>query len=428
MAADGFRLAEKFKFMKILVCGPNFAPEPTGIGKYSGEMAAWLAARGHDVRAVAAPPYYPMWRLAPEYRWPRYRREQWNGVDVWRVPLWVPTQPSGIARVLHLLSFAIASFPVMLRQVFWSPDLVITVAPALVCAPAGLITARLCGAQAWLHIQDFEVDVAFRMGLLKGNLLQRLILRMERSLLRRFDAVSTISGRMVERLLQKGVAQPRVRYFPNWVDITHIKPTLTSDSYRARFGIAADATVVMFSGTLAGKQGLMVIPAVARLLAGRRDIVFVVCGDGVMRPKLETASVGLANMRVIPLQPFERLGHLLCMADIHLLPQNLGAADLVLPSKLSGMLASGRPVIVTCLAGTELDAVVSQCGLVVPPQDEQALAAAICRLADDPEERLDLGRRARTYAEANFERDAILERIFGQLKPDEAPQAHDVAA
>jgi colanic acid biosynthesis glycosyl transferase WcaI len=368
-----------------------------------------------------------MWRIAPEYRWPRYRREQWNGVDVWRAPLWVPKQPGGVTRVLHLLSFAIASFPIMLRQVFWAPDLVIAVAPALVCAPAGLLTARLCGAQAWLHIQDFEVDVAFRMGLLKGNLLQRLILRMERSLLRRFDAVSTISGRMVERLLQKGVPQQRIRYFPNWVDITHIKPTPASDTYRARFGIAADAVVVLFSGTLGGKQGLMVIPAVAKLLAARSDIVFVVCGDGMMKQKLEAASASLPNMRVIPLQPFERLGHLLCMADIHLLPQNVGAADLVLPSKLSGMLASGRPVIATCLAGTELDAVVSQCGMVVPPQDEKALAAAVTRLADDAAVRLELGRRARAYAEANFERDAILERIFGQVKPHEASEAHDVA-
>jgi colanic acid biosynthesis glycosyl transferase WcaI len=427
MATDGIRLAEKFKYMKILICSPNFAPEPTGIGKYSGEMATWLAARGYDVRAVAAPPYYPMWRLAPEYRWPRYRREQWNGVEVWRAPLWVPSHPRGITRVLHLLSFAIASFPIMLRQVFWAPDLVITVAPALVCAPAALLTARLCGAQAWVHIQDFEVDVAFRMGLLKGSLLQRLILRMERSLLRRFDAVSTISGRMVERLLQKGVAQQRIRYFPNWVDIAHIKPMPSSEAYRARFGIAPGAVVVMFSGTLGGKQGLMVIPAVARILAARSDIVFVVCGDGIMKQKLEAASAGLSNMRVIPLQPFERLGHLLCMADIHLLPQNLGAADLVLPSKLSGMLASGRPVIATCLAGTELDAVVSQCGLVVPPQDEKALAAAVTRLADDCAARLEFGRRARSYAEANFERDAILKRIFGQIKPDEAPEGRDVA-
>jgi len=414
--------------MKILIYSANFAPEPTGIGKYSGEMAAWLGARGHDVRAVAAPPYYPQWRVSRNYRWPPYRREHWSGVDVWRAPLWVPASPSGVTRVLHLLSFAVMSFPIMLRQVFWCPDLVISVAPALVCAPTALLTARLCGAQVWLHIQDFEVDVAFQMGLLKGNLLQRLILRMERSLLRRFDIVSSISGRMVERLLQKGVPQRRIRYFPNWVDISRFKPTSTSGTYRAQLGIAADVVVVLFSGTLGGKQGLMAIPAAAALLAARKDILFVVCGDGMVKPELETASADLPNVRLFPLQPVERLGELLCMADMHLLPQNLGAADLVLPSKLSGMLASGRPVIATCLAGTELEAVVSQCGIVVAPEDNAQLAAAICRLADDVATRLELGRRARTYAEANFERDAILGRMFGALEGDEARIPDDVIA
>jgi len=414
--------------MKILVCSANFAPEPTGIGKYSGEMAAWLAARGHEVRAVAAPPYYPQWRLSPDYRWPPYRREQWNGVDIWRAPLWVPASPNGVKRVLHLLSFAVMSFPVLLRQVFWGPDLVIAIAPALVCAPTALLTARLCGAHAWLHIQDFEVDVAFRLGLLKGNLLQRLILRMERWLLHRFDTVSSISGRMVERLLQKGVSQGGIRYFPNWVDMSQFELTSTSAEYRTRLGIAPDAVVVLFSGTLGGKQGLMAIPAVAKVLAARNDIVFVICGDGMMKSALETASAGLPNIRLLPLQPFERLGELLCMADIHLLPQSLGAADLVLPSKLSGMLASGRPVIATCLAGTELAAVVSQCGIVVPPQDSEALALAISELTDDVATRQELGRRARNYAEANFERDAILGKMFGPIEGNEVRIPDDVIA
>jgi colanic acid biosynthesis glycosyl transferase WcaI len=316
----------------------------------------------------------------------------------------------------------------MLRQVFWGPNLVITVAPALVCAPTALLTARLCGAHAWLHMQDFEVDVAFRMGLLRGNFLQRLILRIERALLHRFDTVSSISGRMVERLLQKGVSQARIRYFPNWVDMSHIKPTSSSEEYRARLGIAADAVVVLFSGTLGGKQGLMAIPAVATLLADRDDIVFVICGDGMMKRELEIASANLPNVRLLPLQPFERLGELLCIADIHLLPQSLGAADLVLPSKLSGMLASGRPVIVTCVAGSELEAVVSQCGIVVPPQDSAALAVAICRLADDAVMRVELGSRARAYAEANFERDAILGRMFGPIEAAEAGIPDDVTA
>ncbi len=191
--------------MRILIYSANFAPEPTGIGKYSGDMASWLADHGHEVRVVCAPPYYPTWQVDRKYRWPLFRRERWRGVDVWRTPLWVPKSPNGLTRLLHLLSFAITSFPVMLWQVAWRPDVVLTVAPAFMCAPAGLLTAWLCRAKRWLHLQDFEVDVAFRMGMLKGRLLQRIALRMESSLLRRFDTVSTISGRMMQRLRAKGV-------------------------------------------------------------------------------------------------------------------------------------------------------------------------------------------------------------------------------
>jgi colanic acid biosynthesis glycosyl transferase WcaI len=415
--------------MRILIYSTNFAPEPTGIGKYSGEMAAWLADHGHDVRVVAAPPYYPEWRTDPKYAWPPFRREQWRGVDVWRAPLWVPKSPSGLTRIVHLLSFAIMSFPVMIWQVFWRPDLVLTVAPAFVCAPAALLTARLARAKSWLHLQDFEIDVAFGLGLLKGELLQRIVLRMERWILRRFDTVSTISGRMIERLLTKGVALERTRYFPNWVDVSRTRQGVAKGSYRTELGIPNDAVVALFSGTLGGKQGLMVIPAAASLLRSRQNTVFVICGDGLMKPDLEAAVAGLSNVRLLPLQPADRLAELLGMADIHLLPQSPDAADLVLPSKLSGMLASGRPVIATCRADTEISEIVSQCGLVVAPQDSTALARAVGRLADDKPMRLELGRRARALAESNFDREAVLSALFGSLKQRLVGEiANDVAA
>jgi colanic acid biosynthesis glycosyl transferase WcaI len=404
--------------MRVLIYSANFAPEPTGIGKYSGEMASWLADRGHQVRVVAAPPYYPAWKVDPKYRWRPFCREQWRGVDVWRAPLWVPKSPSGLTRILHLISFAISSFPVMLWQVLWQPDLVLTVAPAFMCAPTGLVVARLSRAKAYLHVQDFEVDVAFGMGLLKGKLLQRIVLRMESWVLRRFDAVSTISGRMVERLLSKGVQQKKARYFPNWVDLSRIRPS-ANPAYRTQLGIGSASTVVLFSGTLGGKQGLTVIPAAARLLAERRDILFVICGDGVMKPTLQESAADLSNVIFMPLQPLGRLADLLSMADIHLLPQSPDAADLVLPSKLSGMLASGRPVVATCQAGTEIAEIVSQCGLVVAPEDSQELARAVVELADHRNFRLDLGRRSRALAEARFGRDAVLGEMFNSLTETE---------
>src|ERR1700731_151849 len=108
--------------MKMLIYSVNFAPEPTGIGKYSGEMAAWLATRGHEVRAVAAPPYYPNRQVAPRPRWPPYRTEQGNNVQVWRAPLWVPKAQGRRAGVLHRLEFAFPTHPVMLAQLLWRPE------------------------------------------------------------------------------------------------------------------------------------------------------------------------------------------------------------------------------------------------------------------------------------------------------------------
>ena len=401
--------------MKILIYSANFAPEPVGIGKYSGEMAAWLVAQGHQVRVVAAPPYYPAWKLDQSYIWRPYRREQWQGVDLWRAPLWVPKTPGGLARILHLLSFAVSSLPVMLWQTQWRPNVVMVIAPALVCAPAGFVVARLSGAKACLHIQDFEVDVAFQMGLLKSPLLQRMVLAAERSLLRGFDHVSSISGRMLDRLRQKGIAENKIRFFPNWVDISHIYPLTAPSDYRHELGISPLTKVVLFSGTMGGKQGLMVIPEAAKKLAYRQDVMFVVCGDGVIKPQLEAASIGLSNIKFLPLQPFERLGQLLGLADIHLLPQSPEAADLVLPSKLSGMLASGRAVIATCNADTEIANVVARCGLVVAPEDGNALADAIGKLVDDDKARLQFGRQARLYAEENLARDSVLERLLEHL-------------
>jgi colanic acid biosynthesis glycosyl transferase WcaI len=181
---------------------------------------------------------------------------------------------------------------------------------------------------------------------------------------------------------------------------------------------------------LGGKQGLMVIPEAARLLESRSDIVFVVCGDGVMKPQLESAAAGLANVLFMPLQPSGRVSDMLGMADIHLLPQSPDAADLVLPSKLCGMLASGRPVIATCRPETEISEIVSECGLVVAPENGAELARAITGLADNPQVRAALGRRGRSFAEKNFERDAVLTNMFAPVEMEGglAAAPNDVAA
>ena len=395
--------------MKILLYGLNFAPEQTGIGKYTGEMAAWLADAGHEVRVVTAPPYYPQWAVGPGYSAWGGAVENHGDVKVWRAPVWVPAKPSGLKRIVHLASFAVLSFPALMRQVFWKPDAVVVIAPAFACAPGGWLAARLCGAKAWLHIQDFEVDAAFRMGLLKGRFARKFLGLCEGWMLRRFDRVSTISQRMMEVLYAKKVVGARAVSFPNWVDVDEIKPSTVTSPYRAELGIAKDAVVALYSGSMASKQGLELIPAAARALEAQcRDLVFVICGEGVSKPALERDCAGLANVRMLPLQPAARLGELLGMADIHLLPQHAEAADLVMPSKLTGMLSSGRPVLATANAGTEIARVVTGLGLVVPPGDLAAFNSALAQLAESAELRARFGRDARQYAEDRLSQGRVL--------------------
>ncbi|KVN03503.1 MULTISPECIES: glycosyltransferase WbuB [unclassified Burkholderia] len=405
--------------MKIALHGINFSPELSGIGKYTCEMAEWLARRGHEVRVVTAPPYYPAWQIGQGYSGRSYSREvkdlsptQSNALNgegrlwVYRCPVWVPRHPSGLKRLVHLASFAASSLPVMLGQVFWRPDIVWVVEPPFVCAPQAWLLARLSGAQAWLHVQDFEVDAAFEFGLLPRGILSRLAYWAERVIIKAFDRVSTISENMSARLAEKGVMHGTL--FPNWVDTEAIYPLTGPSSMRHELAIPRHAIVALYSGNMASKQGLEILIDAARSLIARPDVRFVLCGDGPAKSRLQELASGLSNITFLPLQPVDKLNALLNLADIHLLPQRADAADLVMPSKLTGMLASGRPVLATAAHGTQVASVVAGRGVAVEPGDAQALSAAIEQLATNPQLRSELGAAARAYAVAHLGREAVL--------------------
>lgn len=398
--------------MKIVLVSMNFSPELTGVGKYSGEMADGLIARGHEVCVVCAPPYYPTWQVASGHSGTAYRIEHPKpGLTVYRCPIWIPKRLGGLTRLLHLASFALSSMPVVLNLVGWQPRVVLVVAPGFFCAPVAWLAARLAGAKAWLHIQDFEIDAAFELGLLKQPWLRSMAKRAERVMLRRFDAVSTISSRMLRLLAAKGVPMQKTEMLPNWVDASALSLGDGSVELRQSLGIALEQVVCLFSGTINRKQGLGVLVEAARLLRDDRRVVFVVCGNGEMRAPLGAAARDLPNVRFIDLLPAAKLSALLNMADIHLLPQLRGAADLVMPSKLGGMLASGRPVIASATPGTEIASIVVACGLLTEPECADDFAQAIATLAVDAERRHRLGANGRSYAHRVLDSKGIFDRL-----------------
>ncbi|WP_082529127.1 MULTISPECIES: WcaI family glycosyltransferase [unclassified Bradyrhizobium] len=411
--------------MRILVVGINYAPDLIGVAKYTTEFCESMAAWGHEVRVVTGPPYYPDWSIPQRYRSSWYVRERLNDVEVIRAPIYVPARPSGLRRLLHHASFLVsAAGPLLSGALFWRPDIVFVVAPSLLSAPVAALAARLVGAAPWVHVQDLEVDAAFEVGLLRGGVMRRIMAAFERWILKAFERVSTISPQMMARLEHKGIAPGRLREFRNWIDTGTVTPGCRQTPLRAELCLEAGDIVALYSGAMSNKQGLeLIVEAAAAVEDLHPSLKFVLCGNGPAKPALMQMSQGLTNVRFLDLQPLDRVSELLSTADIQLLPQKAEIADLVLPSKLAGMLASGRPLVAMAKPGTGLAAEVEGAGLVIEPSDAGALARALLTLASDDALRARMGAVARRRAEQKWDRISImrsLEREFMAL-PQCAP-------
>ncbi|WP_437880317.1 glycosyltransferase WbuB [Pseudomonas sp. LRF_L74] len=402
--------------MKILLYGINYSPELTGIGKYSGEMARWLAEKGHDVRMVTAPPYYPDWKIRQGYSSWRFSKRQEEGVTVIRCPLYVPSKPTALKRLLHLASFSLSSSWAVLAQLRWKPDLLVLVVPTLFCAPQALLLAKLTGAKSVLHIQDYEVDALFGLGIAQSNSLKRFAFAIERTVLRAFDRVSTISSGMLRRAEEKGIAEARLRFFPNWSETSRFQNVPRSDALLARLGVDPSKRILLYSGNIGEKQGLEGVMEAAERLSTRTDLVFLIVGEGAGKARLLNLAQqkGLNNVVFAPLQPYEDLPVLLASADCHLVIQKRGAADAVLPSKLTNILAVGGNAVITADPETSLGLLCAEfpgIAVRVEPESVDALVEGIEASLSVP------GKNsvASGYADEYLEKDKILARFLAEI-------------
>lgn len=408
---------------RILLYGVNFAPETMGIGRYSGELAAWLAARGHEVDAIVAPPHYPAWKTTPGPRGRRFWEERRDGVRVWRAPLYVPPprRAGAVGRILLESSFAATA----LR--WWAPlfaearhDVVIAVTPPLQMALYPWLHRLHNGVPFVVHVQDLQVDAAAGLGFFgEGSPLIAGLRRAERALFAAASRVTTISERMRGRIADKGIPEERIGIVRNWCDLERVRPAPRDNALRRRLVGEGDRVLVLYAGSMGEKQGLDDVLAAAERTRSERRLRFVLCGDGVARERLAAQAQArrLDNVTFVEPVAEEELSHLLAAGDIHLVVQKRAVADLVMPSKLGNILAAGRPVLATADADSALgDAIgASGGGRLVPAADPSALADGILALAVDEPLRARLGRAGRSWAERTLDKETILRRFEGEL-------------
>lgn len=405
--------------MKILVYGINYAPELTGIGKYTGEMCEWLASQGHEVTMLTAKPYYPEWEVHQVYQHQKgWIKENINGVTVYRVPFYVPKEVSSIKRIIHEFSFVLSGIPFWCKAMFKPKyDVVISVAPPFHLGIVAAWYKKIKKTPLVYHIQDLQVDAAKDLGMLKNKTFLKLMFGMEKYIINQATKVSTISWGMQRKIEHKGVDKEKIMQIPNWVDIEAIKPLPKEESLRKRFNIALEDKVVLYSGNLGEKQGLESIITVAERTKANSNLKYVICGSGGAKDRLVALAKAkqLQNVLFFPLQPYEDLPNLLATADLHLVLQKKSASDLVMPSKLTGIVASGGVPIVTAVKGTTLYQVVSDFdfGVLCEPENDKALYETIVNTIP-----LDLSEKkenSRLYAERYLGKTHILKQLERDL-------------
>jgi colanic acid biosynthesis glycosyl transferase WcaI len=405
--------------MKTLILGLNYLPESTSIGPYTADLAEHLKVSGHDVRVVTGFPTAPQWKIWRPYQGRLFMRETIHGVPVLRTYLYVPKNPRKTSlRILFDCSFALSALLGVATK--WRPDVVVVISPPLQLAVTGFMIAAFTGARLFLHIQDLVPEAAIAVGALKeGSVVLGLARLLERFAYRRSNAIGVICEGMRRNLISKGVSPEKVVTLPNYIDLTFIRPT-ANNGFRARHGIGEDEFLAIYSGSVAGKQGLQTFVEAAAPFEKEHDVACCVIGDGPYLPELkETAkNLGMLRFRFLPMQPRELLPEQLAAADTLIITQRKAVRDVVFPGKLLYYMASARPILAAVSNDSETGRFIREhkVGIVVPPEEPARLTEAIRWMQSHREEARMLGSNGRRVAEQHFDRTVVLERFTAYLE------------
>lgn len=387
--------------MRLLYLTQWFDPEP-GILKGPAFVRA-IEAAGHEVTVVTGLPNYPTGRLYPGYKIRLFQRETIDGVKVERLPLYPSHDQSTVRRALNFLSFFVSSLAYgLLRGRRY--DLAYVQHPPITPALAAALFGKLHGMPFILGIHDLWPDTVAASGMKGTGLLARMLNGACNFVYRRAVHIFVQSDAMRGVLIERGVPPAKVSVLWDWADDTLLaKPR---EPNRAPLG-PPDRFVFVYGGTLGLAQALEHVIRAAKIGAdkgGRFDLVLV--GDGVRAEALRdfAAEIGADNVRFIDRVPLEQVIALFDAADalvVHLADKKL--FEVTVPSKTGFSMAMGKPILAGLRgAGAEIlrgaDA-----GLVVPPEDAEAMADAMIEMSGYSAERLaEMGRNGKRHYDANM--------------------------
>ena len=400
--------------MIIYLVNRYFWPDESATSLLLTDLAEDLQAAGHEVQVFTSRQLYNR----PQAPLPQH--QIWQGIRIHRLP----TSRFGRRHFCGRL-FDIITFHLALRyanNITVKPDawFVMTDPPLIVNTVLQL--RRRLGGRVIHHVDDVYPDLAMALGSLpQRGWVASLLSRWAQAGLRNCDQVLALGECMAGVLKNKGVTADRLAITPPWADGSRLLPLEQGENrFRQEIGIPANHLVVMYSGNMGLGHRFETILAAARALASNDKIHFVFIGDGARKPQIDAYRQAhhLSQVMMLPYQPRERLRETLSAGDIHLISLEAQVQGFIVPSKLAGILAVGRPVIFLGHDQNSIAAAIlqAQCGYVIPEGEVSRLEEVIERLRKNSGHRRRLGDAARNLFAREYDRAVVVPQIIAKIE------------
>jgi colanic acid biosynthesis glycosyl transferase WcaI len=337
----------------------TFAPDHSGIALYATDFAVYAAEQGHEVTMVTGFSWYPKWQKRPEDRGKLFRTDFYKGIKVLRGYLYVPKKVTTLTRMVQEVSFLAFAFINFIRA--GRQDAIVLFTTPINLGLLGVLFRKLWGAKLIINVQDLQLDAAKSLGMLGKLPIVETMGALEKYSYRKSDLVASISTAMIDLIKQKGIKDEKVYLWPNWISVAEANGQGEQHAFRKKFPQYKDKVIVGYAGNVGIKQGLSVLIDLCKRFEAQPNLIFLIIGQGgdIDNLKRYAQQQQVKNLDFIDFLSQEDYYHFLTDADIVFLSQKKDSGDVYFPSKLLGIMAKEKLIMVSADRESEIYKVVS---------------------------------------------------------------------
>jgi len=388
-----------------------YPPETGGASARISGLTKWLANYGHDVSVITGYPNYPMGKIYPGYERSSAKYEVLDGVKVFRAKVIAGSYKSIIVRLLNYFTLFMTSLWIGIKKRN-SFDIIVASSPPLTIGLLGRILSKIYKIPWIFDIRDIWPDVGIEAGIIKENsFVDNISRKLANYLYKHSDHITPVTLSKKNKINSYGVEEDKITIIENGIDSDIVKNAKIID-WRAKYNLD-DKFVLTYAGLIGKAQGVEYIIETANLIQDRKDIHFLIVGEGVNKKDLikRVSSLELTNITFIDLQPKEAIPSLLKTSDIGLVPLINNNLKDAIPSKLLEAWSCKLPVIL--IAGGEAQEIMTRIegGVALNSGDPEIIKNVIIDLFENREKLRIFGLNGYTYVNHKLERKYLAKKM-----------------